>query len=102
MNNLLSKLLLKRGVTRNDLDEPEKKDFDRWEKILSEGDVTVESIGNFCKAQISAIEAKWKDFDNTNERLVIAHTIYSTIIKALTANKVERESLEEYLNNLIQ
>jgi len=103
MNYLLTKLLTKRKITKEQLDETERKDFDRWERILSEGEVTVESIGNFCKAQIGAIEAKWKNFENVNKpELVIAHTIYQTILGALTANKVERESLERYLNNLIK
>ena len=105
MHPLLTKLLGKRKITKEQLDEEEKKDFDRWEKILSEGDITVEKIADFCKAQISAIEAKWRDMDNAslkNERLIIAHNIYSTIVKAISAPEVERVSLEEYLNNLIK
>ncbi len=105
MHPLLSKYLIKLGLTKEKLDEEEKKDFERWEKILGEGEISVEKIEQFCKAQISAIEAQWKDMDNgtlKNERLIIAHNIYSTIIRAINSPQVERKSLEEYLNNLIK
>ncbi len=112
MNQLLSKLLGKRGITREELsDKPiagmisEKGQFENWEKILSEEPITVQVIEDFCKDQISKIEMQWGDFSNAsqkNERLVIAHTIYSAILKATKAPKVERESLERYLNQIIQ
>src|SRR3990167_8851749 len=104
MNYLLSKLIKKRGINKEGLSKEEKVDFDRWEKILSEGEVSVEKIAEFCKAQIGLIEIQWKDLNNLNqknERLIVAHTIYSTILKALTAPEVERANLEEYLTKLI-
>ena len=102
MNFHLSNLLKKRGITKEQLSGEEKKDFERWEGILSGGEVTVEKIKEFCVAQKRAIEAKWKNFENTDQKLVIAHTIYSTIIQAIDAPDVERKSLEEYLINLIK
>ena len=104
MNNLLSRLLTKRKITKEELSEEEKKDFERWENILS-GEISVEKISEFCKAQKDIIENQWKDFGNEpmkNERLIIAHTIYSTIIKTINSPEVERKSLENYLNELIK
>ena len=110
MNNILSQLLQKRGITKKDLDTKpvipgvasEKDQFEHWDKVLSEEPVTVLVVENFCKAQISIIEKKWEDLSNAhNERLVIAHTIYSAILKAIKAPLVEREALEKYLNQLI-
>ncbi|MBI1834116.1 MAG: hypothetical protein HYR90_04825 [Candidatus Andersenbacteria bacterium] len=104
MYPILTKYLTKLKITKEQLDPDEKKDFDRWEKILSGGEVTVEKISQFCKAQISMIEAQWKDMNNDpkkNERLIIAHNIYSTILQAITSPEVERSALEYYLNQLI-
>ena len=102
MHPILRKLLDKRKITPDKLDVEEKKDFDRWEGILSGGEVTIDKLKEFCKAQKNTIEAKWKNFDNTDQRLVIAHTIYSTIIKAIEAPESEREALEAYLKDLIE
>ena len=112
MNNLLTKFLTKYKITRETLDPKpilpgmlsEKAQFEKWERILSEDVVSVENIESFCKDQINKIESQWNNFDSTslkNERLVIAHTIYTAILKTIKAPKVEREALEVYLNSLI-
>ena len=105
MHLLLTKLLTKRGIKdKENLSTEEKKDFERWEKILSGGEVTVEKISRFCEAQIQAIETQWKNLDNDtkkNERLTMLHVVYSTIKKAINAPQVERVTFEEYLNQLI-
>ena len=112
MHALLSKLLSKRGVDKESLDTKplfqgapsEKEQFFQWEKILSGGDLTVDKIRDFCKDQIKAIEGQWKDLNNSkekNERLILMHTVYSTIIKSIESPQAERESLEKYLINLI-
>ena len=42
MNLLLSKLLKKRGIaTKAELSIEEKENFDRWEKILFWGEITI-------------------------------------------------------------
>lgn len=104
MNFLLSKLLSKRKIQREDLSGEEKEDFVRWEKILSGGEISVEKISEFCKSQISIIENQWKDMSNDpkkNERLIIAHNIYSSILKVIDSPEAEKVALEEYLNKLI-
>src|SRR3990167_121961 len=106
MHALLSKLLKKRGIaTKAELSIEEKENFDRWEKILSGGEITIEKLSMFCKAQVALIETQWKDLSNSaekNQRLIIMHTVYTTILRAMTAPEVERASLEDYLTNLLK
>lgn len=105
MPPILQKYLHKLGISSiMDLHDDEKKDFDRWEKILSEGEVTVDKILDFCKAQVILIENQWKNLDNTgnkNERLILLHTVYSTIATLIRSPQTERENLEKYLNTLL-
>lgn len=104
--SILTQLLKKRGITdTTELTNDEKRDFDRWNKILSEGEITVEKILNFCKHQKQIIENQWSDLNNDsikNERLVIQHTIYSKLIGVIESPKAEREALEKHLQDLIQ
>ena len=113
MLNLLSKYLTKLVITREQLDAKpiipgqlsEKEQFEKWNKILSEEEeVSVKKIEEFCQSEINKIEARWQDLDNItlkNERLIIAHTIYRNILRAIKEPKVEREVLENYLNQLV-
>jgi len=106
MHNLLTKLLQKRRIKDiTELSKEEKADVDKWQKILSEEEITVDKIVAFCKAQIKIIETNWKNLDNQstkNERLIVLHTVYSTLIEVIGAPKIERETLEKYLNDLLQ
>ena len=107
MHSLLSKLLTKRGIeNEEDLSKEEQDWFKEKERILSLNDeITIEDFKKFCLAQKNIIEDQWNNLDNTttkNERLIIAHTVYSRILKAVDASKVEREMLEDYLTQLIK
>ena len=109
MHILLQKLLSKRGIKDiNELDSippvkgvaSEKESYEKWNRILIGEEVTVAKISEFCKAQIDLIESQWKNMDNEprkNERLIILHNTYSTILKAISAPEVERAQLEQYL-----
>lgn len=104
MHTSLEKLLTKRGVKVEDLAGEEKATFDKWNKVLSNDEITVTKIREFCNIQKEIIEAQWSNLDNSsqkNDRLVLMHTIYSKIARATEADKTERESLERYLNQLI-
>lgn len=104
MHVLLTKLLAKRGIKREDLDKEEKKWFDEKEKILSGEDINLEKVQKFCEAQIASIEAQFKNLENDtkkNERLIIMHNVYSALRNVITAPAVERAVLEEYLTKLI-
>ena len=106
MHILLEKLLLKRGIKdKDELSKEERGWFDSREKILSGGEMTLEKVTKFCEVQLSKIEAQWKNLDNPplhNERLIIAHNVYSTLVKVINAPDPERSSLEEYLTTLIK
>lgn len=107
MHLLLSKLLQKRGIEDvATLSKEEKEWFEEKERILSlKDEVSSEDIKKFCQVQIGIIEDQWKNLDNTaikNERLILTHTVYSTILKAINTSKREREILEDYLTQLIK
>src|SRR3990167_9383762 len=105
MHFLLEKLLGKRGIKDTTvLDESEKQTYDNWQRILSEGDISVEKIKEFCKQQLSVIEGKFKEMDNNsnkNLRLIISHNIYRAIIDCIEKPRHEREQLEKYLQQIL-
>lgn len=103
MHTLLSKLLKKRGIEDLQALKPdEKQTYDSWQKILSEGEITVKSIEAFCRRQIDIIEKKWRDPSfKERERLVDQHIIYKTLLDVISAPLAERESLEKYLAGLV-
>jgi len=104
--SILTQLLKKRGIKdTTELSNEEKRDFDRWNQILSKGEMSVEKILEFCKNQKQVIENQWTNLDNDaikNERLVIQHTIYSKLIAAIVSPQSEREALEKHLQDLIK
>ncbi len=113
MHHLLEKLLEKRGIKSVDtLKEDkelnyyglkdEKKVFNEWSRILSEGDMSVERIQEFCTHQIKQIESFWRDKDRKNKAgLIPYHTCYKLILDAIEAPKAKREELERHLNELL-
>ena len=104
--SILEKLLKKRGIeSLEQLREDEKEVFDRWNKTLSEGEMSLEKIVAFCEGQIRLIEEKWKDLNSPkekNERLIIYHTVYRSIRDIIIKPISEREALEKYLNTLLE
>ena len=105
MNILLEKLLGKRKLTITELDADEAQKFDEWNKILSEGEITVEKIKDFCEGQLKIIEGQLKNFDNTkekNERLIIYFNVYKTLTDLIKSPQAERSSLENYLSQLLK
>lgn len=106
MHNKLNQLLDKRGIKDvSELDEYEKRDFDRYNKILSKGSISVKKIEEFCINQIQIIEGKWKDLDNSkekNDKLITFHVVYKSLLELIKAPSTEKENLERYLNSLIE
>jgi hypothetical protein len=88
----------------NDLDKDEKENLDKWSRILSEGEITVAKISEFCQNQKRLIEAQFLPGleDKKAKDLTVLHSVYSALINLITGPKAERESLEKYLNQLIQ
>lgn len=105
MHHLLQRLLKKRGLEVDHLEGSEKETFDNYNKVLSQGEVSVEKIKEFCENQVRLIEGKWKNFDNSsekNDRLIVQHSVYKTILQVFEAPTRERENLEKYLVDLIE
>lgn len=104
--SILVEFMNKRGVKDvNKLTPEEKAQFDEWDRILSLGDITVDSIKEFCENQIKRIEATWMNLDNAdakNAKLVTQHSVYSTLLKIITGPKAQKEALEKYLVDQIK
>ena len=105
MHNLLQRLLEKKKIDIAELAPEEKETYDKWERILSEGEITVDKISRFCESQLGIIETQLKNFDNPpqkNERLVIYFNIYRALENLISSPQSERESLEKYLRQLLE
>lgn len=106
MHQKLANVLEKKGISDlTELTSEEKADFDRWDKVLSEGEITIVRILEFCKQQIKLIELKWRDLSieqSKKSELIAYHTVYSTLADLITVPKSEKENLEKYLNQLLQ
>lgn len=106
MHGLLQKLLAKRGIeSTKELSDEEKSQFDKWQSTLSGGDLTPPKIADFCSAQMSMIEAQWKNVDNSdqkNSRLVLIHSVYKAVRDLITEPETEREALEKFLSDMVQ
>lgn len=103
MQNILSKLLNKRGIKdTKELTQEERVVFDNYEKVLSKDRLSVDDLQLFLSGQISLIETKWKDYEyKDKEKLIPYHTVYKTLLETIQAPQREREVLEKYLNSLI-
>lgn len=106
MHNLLQLLLGKKGIKDvTELEPYEKDDFQRWNKILSEGEITVDKIKEFCQGQIKIIENKYLEPDNSEKKdcyLKACLGIYRSLINLIEAPSIEKENLERYLRSLIK
>lgn len=106
MNNIISKLFNKRGIKdSSELSEEEKGQFEQWQAILAKESLTVSDIIEFCEGQVANIEAQFKDLDNSSEKqnkLVIQHNVYKTLINIIKSPSAEKESLERYLTDMLK
>lgn len=105
MINLLSRLLLKRGIDDpNKLSKEEKQTFDSWQTVLSKEELTLQDVKDFCQNQVSIIESRWKDYnlDETKKaRLIPYHTVYKSMLAAIDSPRSAREALERQLNQML-
>lgn len=106
MNTLLAKWLDKLKVKNvNDLSSEEKATFDKWESILSEGEMTVDKIKEFCKTQKAIIETQYSNPDNSSKKdsvLKASLGFYNALIGIIESPKAEKEALEKHLIQLIK
>lgn len=87
-----------------ELSPDEKVTLENWRRILTEGEITVDRIKEFCGYQIGVIEAQFRDptkSDREKANLTLVHSVYSAILMIIVSPKAEREALEKYLNTLI-
>ena len=105
MHKLIHQLLSKRGIQSVDqLDKEERQTFDNWQAILSKEQMTVDDIKHFCEAQIATVESKWKDLDKDNAKkaeLIPYHTVYKSLLMAITAPQSQRKVIEDQLNQML-
>ena len=103
--SILSRLLEKKGIkSPEELTPEERVDFDNWKKVLSKEDIKLSDVEEFCSSSIRSIEAKFKDLDNSKEkieRLVLLHSVYSSMKNLINSPRAEREQLEKYLTQLL-
>ena len=106
MHSLLAKWLAKIGLKSVDeLSSEEKQTYDNWNRILSEGEITVDKIKDFCHAQKKIIETQYSNPDNTDKKdniLKASLGIYNALLGLLEGPVVEREALEKYLIGLLK
>lgn len=106
MHTLIARLLRKRGIESiEELDVEEKKTFETWQGVLSEGELSTDKIKEFCQSQLEQIEARWQDYTIDNDKkaqLIPYHAVYSTLLKVIVSPIAGREALERQLEQLIQ
>ena len=100
--DILSKLFQKRGINGvEELNAEERQVFETYQRTLSKRELTMEDLGVFLESQIGIIEARWRDHETTKEKkadLIPYHTVYKTLLQAIKAPELERQQLENYLN----
>lgn len=105
MDNILSRLLGKRGIKDvSELAPEERGTFEEWKRILETEQVSPESLVEFCNGQLTLIEAKFGDVDNSDDkvrRLVLLHSVYASVRNLISSPKAEREALIRYLTSLL-
>jgi hypothetical protein len=102
-SKIISKILEKRGISDvKELSDEERNTFEKWKVVLGGENVTIDSIKEFCRSQISIIESKCDGITGLTIMQQACIHVYINLLKAIEAPEKERESLERYLNQLIQ
>jgi hypothetical protein len=112
MNNIITKLLEKRGI--KDVDElkgGERAKIETWSRIFSR-EVKVEDISRFIELEISRIEDEWLDTSDKNpfsylfewkKNLEAKARIrnYKNLQAVIREPEKNKENLEKYIKKLI-
>jgi hypothetical protein len=105
MKGILTRLFEKKGIKDiSELSYADKLEFDKWNGILSEGEVTLDKVLQFCTTQLSLIERQFRDLDistQKRDRLMLLHGVYSALKEVITQPKAQKEALEKYLEGLL-
>lgn len=100
----VTKLLERRGLKHEDLSAEEKATMEQWRKTLSGGSITAKDVAVFCRIQLANIERQFKDLDATptkQNRLVLLHSVYTSLMGLINNPQAEKEALEKYLDTLV-
>ncbi len=101
--NSLSKLLTKFGVkSQEDLSPDELVTYERYKTILNGDSVTIDGVKEFCRSQIKIIESKCDGVNLLTAVQQASLHVYMNILRMIEAPEQERESLERYLNQIIE
>lgn len=99
---LLSKVLEKRGIASvEELSIDEQQTFQRYKLVLSGELVTIDTLKEFCQAQIRIIESKCDGITPITTLQQACMHVYINLLKAIEAPEAERRSLESYLTQII-
>lgn len=101
----LSKLLEVAGVKKVEELSPEEQDtYERYRKVLSGENLTLDNVKEFCQSQIRLIEEKFALNPRTDDDIYLKAClhVYLNIVKAIDAPQMERELLEKHLEQLIK
>lgn len=104
--NPLTRLLEVVGIKdpAKELSPEEMGTLENWKRILSQGEMTIEKIKEFCEYQLTLIEGQFRDTEKTDREkanLTLIHSVYSTMRTVILSPEAEREALEKHLNSLI-
>lgn len=103
--SILTRLLQKRGMKdASELSEEEKVTFDGWRATLAKDDISLNDVEMFCTSNLRIIEDQFKDLANSKEkieRLVLLHSVYSSLKGIINSPRLEKENLEKYLQSLL-
>ena len=110
MHYLIEKLMRKRGIEDvNELTKEEKIEFDKWELILTEREIKLEDLQKFLKEQKVLLWQKLdeefqKDNESKGKCLYLRARIknYESLLGLINSPRAEKESLENYLKQLIK
>ena|SRR3990167_1786557 len=105
MHPLIARLFEKKGINDvRELSPDDQVEFHGWQKVFTQEDVSLEQVKKFCRSQLDAIEGHWSNLDNSNqknERLIIQHTVYKTLLNLISAPSESKANLERYLQEMI-
>lgn len=102
--SLLTQWLTKKGIEKEeDLSPEEKIVYIKYRHILSGETVSLSTIKEFCKSQISIIEGKIANgIDRPTDIQIASLHVYLNLLRAIEAPEAERESLERHLTQIIE
>ena len=105
MHHLIKQIFKKRKIEDvTKLTEEEIATFEKWQKVLTTKDITLEILGEFIEEQRSNLENKIADPSIPKEQrmeLLPYLSIYKALSGLIKSPRVEREALEGYLKQLL-